>query len=93
MTSAHRIVAALGALATLAGVVAAPAVEPGYGLAALALAALVIGGLTVAVVVIAGPGEPLTALARLRTRAGQAVFVPSEQPDAQGRPRPRAPAK
>ncbi|MBW8482177.1 DUF6412 domain-containing protein [Actinomadura parmotrematis] len=82
------LVGTLAGLGAAGGVV--PGGAPGAGVAALAVAALLVIALAV------GPRrEPSAVLARLRTalrdRTLRTAFLPQRDPDAAGRPRPRAP--
>jgi hypothetical protein len=83
---------AVAAAVLIAGWNAADAVTPSAVL--LAAAALAVAGLVMLAARRPAAPQPPDAPARvaLRERAGQATFVRSRDPDAAGRPRPRAPS-
>ncbi|GAA1546031.1 hypothetical protein GCM10009678_30880 [Actinomadura kijaniata] len=85
----------IAAVLRLAGVGAFPADLGGMGLWAALATAGVAALLVLAATLPALRREPRSALARLRTtlreRTLRTAFLPQRDPDAAGRPRPRAP--
>jgi Family of unknown function (DUF6412) len=98
LTGWSAVIAPLAGLLQAAGhLVLTPSGGSGLAVTAVALAALACA-LTVCVLAGASPGRiaagaPLTSrVAGLREKSWRAAFLPQRDPDAAGRPRPRAPS-